>query len=100
MRWTTNDPDEWAGNQGAAGRGLDPGGHDRQGCYIAVIDEGSGPSAALEELIALGASDKPGHTGFGLETARTAISSMDGDLMLERNRRGGATAILRWPGRP
>lgn len=74
-------------------------GPDRQGCYVAVIDEGPGPPARLEELIALGASDKPGHIGFGLETARTAIASMDGKLTLERNRRGGATAILRWPGR-
>jgi len=75
-------------------------GPDRQGCYVAVIDEGPGPPAGLEELIALGASDKPGHIGFGLETARTAIVSMDGELTLERNRRGGATAVLRWPGRP
>jgi signal transduction histidine kinase len=74
-------------------------GPDRQGCYVAVIDEGPGPPARLEELIALGASDKPGHIGFGLETARTAIASMGGKLTLERNRRGGATAILRWPGR-
>jgi len=74
-------------------------GPDRQGCYVAVIDEGPGPPARLEELIALGASNKPGHIGFGLETARTAIASMDGELTLERNRRGGATAILRWPGR-
>jgi signal transduction histidine kinase len=74
-------------------------GPDRQGCYVAVIDEGPGPPARLEELIALGASDKPGHIGFGLETARTAIASMDGKLTLERNRRGGATAILRCPGR-
>jgi signal transduction histidine kinase len=75
-------------------------GPDRQGYYIAVIDEGPGPPAGLEELIALGASDKPGHIGFGLETARTAIASMDGELTLERNRRGGATSILRWPRRP
>lgn len=74
-------------------------GPDRQGCYVAVIDEGPGPPARLEELIALGASDKPRHIGFGLETARSAIASMDGKLTLERNRRGGATAILRWPGR-
>ena len=75
-------------------------GPDRQGCYVAVIDEGPGPPAELEKLIALGASDKPVHIGFGLETARTAIASMNGELTLERNRRGGATAILRWPGRP
>jgi signal transduction histidine kinase len=75
-------------------------GPDRQGCYIAVIDEGPGPPAELEELLALGASDKPGHIGFGLETARTSIASMDGDLTLERNRPGGTTAILRWPGQP
>lgn len=71
-----------------------------EGFYVAVIDEGPGPPTGLEELIALGASDKPGHSGFGLETARTAIASMDGTLTLEHNRRGGATAILRWPRRP
>ncbi len=75
-------------------------GPDRQGWYVAVIDEGPGPPAELEELLALGASDKPGHIGFGLETARTAIASLEGELTLERNRRGGTTAILRWPGRP
>ncbi len=64
-----------------------------------MIDDGPGPPARLDELIALGASDKPGHIGFGLETARTAIVSMDGTFTLERNRRGGTTAILRWPGR-
>lgn len=64
--------------------------------YIAIIDAGPGLAAGAEPF-ARGVTTKEGHFGLGLETARTAIESLGGSLALERNRQGGATAILRWP---
>ncbi len=65
--------------------------------WIAVLDEGGGPSTSDSELFAVGVSGKAGHLGLGLETAMTAIHSLGGEIDLRRNRRHGATAVLRWP---
>lgn len=64
--------------------------------YIAIIDAGPGLPAGGDPL-AHAVSTKAGHFGLGLETAQTAIESLSGSLVLEGNRQGGATAILRWP---
>ena len=64
--------------------------------YIAIIDAGPGLAEGAKPLVP-GVSTKDGHFGLGLETARTAIESLGGTLVLEGNRQGGATAILRWP---
>jgi signal transduction histidine kinase len=64
--------------------------------WIAVIDSGPGPPAAAD-LFAVGATNKPGHFGFGLETTRTAMTSLAGSAAMEKNGRGGATVLLRWP---
>jgi signal transduction histidine kinase len=71
-------------------------GPEQSAYYIAIIDAGPGLSTTAATL-APGVSTKEGHFGLGLETARTAIESLGGDLALEANRQGGATAILRWP---
>jgi two-component system sensor histidine kinase FlrB len=64
--------------------------------YIAVIDAGPGLATGTE-LLAPSVTTKEGHFGLGLATARTAIESLGGTLVLETNPQGGATAILRWP---
>jgi signal transduction histidine kinase len=72
-------------------------GADGEDNWIAVIDEGPGPPNDQGDLFTTGTSTKRGHLGLGLETARTAISSMQGSVELRRNERNGATALLRWP---
>lgn len=64
--------------------------------YIAIIDAGAGIATGVEPF-APGVSTKKDHFGLGLATAQTAIESLGGSLVLESNRQGGATAILRWP---
>lgn len=71
-------------------------GSDAHNHWIAVIDDGRGPPES-SEIYELGASGKEGHLGFGLSTSRTAMNSLGGTLLLEKNGSGGASAHLEWP---
>ena len=67
---------------------------------IAVIDRGPGPAPFLAQSTRAGLTTKVGHSGYGLATASEAMRSMDGEVQLSRNERGGATALILWPGLP
>jgi C4-dicarboxylate-specific signal transduction histidine kinase len=67
---------------------------------IAVIDRGPGPAPFLAQSTRAGLTTKIGHSGYGLATASEAMRSMDGEVQLSRNERGGATALILWPGLP
>jgi signal transduction histidine kinase len=64
--------------------------------WLAIIDTGPGfmgnPAAALR----IGATNKADHIGFGLATAQQAMRTMEGDVYLSNNEKGGATFELRW----
>jgi signal transduction histidine kinase len=69
-------------------------GRDDDGPWIAVIDRGPGLPAEVD-ILEVGASTKSGPSGFGLPTAREAMQSLGGNLLL-RNNNGdpGVTAVL------
>lgn len=71
-----------------------------KGVQIAVIDRGPGPARFLGHSSRAGLTTKVGHSGYGLATASEAMRSMDGEVQLSRNERGGATALILWPGLP
>jgi len=78
------------------------GGHDRQGIWLAVADQG--PALAPELLERLfepgfrGAGDMPG-TGLGLTLARLMIEQQGGTLTASSQPGGGCCFILRLPQR-
>ena len=74
-------------------------GTDDQMHWIAVLDEGGGPAGSQEMLAKTGASTKDGHPGMGLTIATQVATSLEGDLTLSPQERGGAVCRLAWPRR-
>ncbi len=64
---------------------------------ISIIDRGPGPPPFLATRSRVGVSTKVGHPGYGLATASEAMRSLGGEVLIRRNDRGGATALIRWP---
>jgi signal transduction histidine kinase len=74
-------------------------GTDDRDHWIAVLDDGPGVSAAVEQLSEIGASTKDGHPGLGLTIAKQVSTSLGGDLALLPQARGGCVCRLNWPRR-
>src|SRR5207244_2092482 len=72
-------------------------GTDDRDHWLAVLDEGSGPSADLPALAEIGASTKDGHPGMGLAIASQVATSLGGALELAGQRQGGCVCRLTWP---
>jgi signal transduction histidine kinase len=70
----------------------------QEGVHISVIDRGPGPAAFLAQASRAGLSTKVGHSGYGLATASEAVRGLEGEVRISRNDRGGATAVIVWPG--
>jgi C4-dicarboxylate-specific signal transduction histidine kinase len=70
-------------------------GNDEGGYWVTVIDRGPGPPRG--DPFRLGQTTKQDHRGLGLTAAQQAMQSLGGDITLEQNESGGATAVLRWP---
>lgn len=66
-------------------------------CWVVVIDQGPGLNSDLG-VFSPGASTKPGHLGFGLTTALTAMTSLGGRAEIDGNEHGGTTVLLEWRG--
>jgi signal transduction histidine kinase len=65
--------------------------------WVSVIDEGPGLKGSAEEAFVIGATNKAGHTGFGLGIIKQAMESMEGDAKLSSVRGGGgAKLVMRW----
>lgn len=75
-------------------------GASRKSVHISVIDRGPGPAPFLARSSGAGLSTKIGHSGYGLATASEAMRGLGGEVQLTRNERGGATAVILWPGLP
>jgi signal transduction histidine kinase len=71
-----------------------------EGVYVSIIDRGPGPGAFLASTSRPGVSTKVGHPGYGLATASEAMRSLQGEVRIMRNDRGGATAVIAWPEDP
>jgi signal transduction histidine kinase len=71
-----------------------------EGVHISVIDRGPGPAAFLARMMRAGLSTKVGHSGYGLATVSEAMRGLGGEARISRNDRGGATAVIVWPGAP
>jgi signal transduction histidine kinase len=75
-------------------------GASKKAVHISVIDRGPGPAPFLARSSGAGLSTKIGHSGYGLATASEAMRGLGGEVQLTRNERGGATALILWPGLP
>jgi signal transduction histidine kinase len=69
-----------------------------EGVHVSIIDRGPGPAAFLAQATRAGLSTKVGHPGYGLATASEAMRGLGGEVRISRNDRGGATAVVAWPG--
>ncbi len=67
--------------------------------WISILDVGIGFKGNTQLAFDIGTSNKPGHLGMGLATARQAVSSMKGRVLLVPNERGVRFEI-RWPRSP
>lgn len=65
-------------------------------CWISVVDSGVGFKGNLQRAFDMGTTTKSGHLGMGLATARQAMESMSGQLLLVPNPRG-VRFEMRWP---
>ena len=64
--------------------------------WLSVVDVGVGFRGNLQRAFEMGTSTKAGHLGMGLATAKLAMESMSGQLLLTPNARG-ARFEMRWP---
>jgi signal transduction histidine kinase len=65
-------------------------------CWVSILDEGPGLKGTPEEAFVIGATNKAGHTGFGLGVMKQAIESMEGSVALSSVKGGGARLLMRW----
>lgn len=65
--------------------------------WISVIDQGVGLQEQPAVLMKIGNSTKEDHLGMGLAIAKTAISSLGGEVTLESAGIKGAKFETRWP---
>lgn len=65
-------------------------------CWISVVDSGIGFRGDLQRAFDMGTTTKSGHLGMGLATAKQAMESMSGRLLLVPNTRG-VRFEMRWP---
>lgn len=68
--------------------------------HVSIIDRGPGPAPFLTIRRRVGVSTKVGHPGYGLATASEAMRTLGGEVLIRRNDRGGATAVISWPQEP
>lgn len=71
-------------------------GHTDIDCWISVVDAGVGFKGNLQRAFDMGTTTKSGHLGMGLATAKQAMESMSGQLLLVPNSRG-VRFEMRWP---
>lgn len=64
--------------------------------WISIFDEGVGLSGSPEAAFTIGATNKDGHTGFGMAVMSQAMETLGGFAELSGIERGGAKLILRW----
>jgi signal transduction histidine kinase len=64
--------------------------------WISVVDLGVGFKGSLHRAFDIGTTTKSGHLGMGLATAKQALTSMGGQVMLVPNERG-VRFEMRWP---
>lgn len=67
--------------------------------WVAVLDRGPGLPANINRVWDIGISNKEGHHGMGLASARCAIESLGGEVQLRADSERGAIFELRWPRR-
>ncbi|MFT6188979.1 MAG: signal transduction histidine kinase [Oleispira sp.] len=65
-------------------------------CWISIIDDGPGFNGAVQDAYAFGATNKDGHTGFGLGIIMQSMESLDGVAELSSIKDSGARLVLRW----
>jgi signal transduction histidine kinase len=65
--------------------------------WISVIDQGIGFQESPEVLMRMGNSTKDGHFGMGLAMAKTALSSLGGNITLSVAAPRGTKFEARWP---
>lgn len=69
--------------------------------WVSIIDNGTGPPANSADLFEIGTTTKKkGHFGLGLAQAKTAILSLRGKIVLDRENLGGANLSFSWPKEP
>jgi signal transduction histidine kinase len=64
--------------------------------WVSVVDLGVGFKGNLQRAFDIGTTIKAGHLGMGLATARQALLSMGGQVILIPNERG-VRFEMRWP---
>lgn len=65
-------------------------------CWISILDTGIGFKGNLQRAFEMGSTTKAGHLGMGLATAKQAVGSMGGQVLLAPNERG-VRFEMRWP---
>jgi signal transduction histidine kinase len=71
-------------------------GHTDLDCWVSIVDVGIGFKGNLQRAFDMGTTTKAGHLGMGLATAKQAMESMSGRLLLIPNPRG-VRFEMRWP---
>ena len=64
--------------------------------WVSIVDLGIGFKGNLQRAFDIGTTTKSGHLGMGLATARQALTSMSGRILLVPNERG-VRFEMRWP---
>lgn len=64
--------------------------------WVVILDDGAGLSGGAEAAFKIGATNKTGHSGFGLAIVRQAMENLNGCAKLEPSKSGGARLELRW----
>lgn len=65
--------------------------------WVAILDEGRGLPARLQNILGIGTTNKKGHMGMGLAIADRAAKSLGGSITLGQREPRGAKFEFRWP---
>lgn len=65
-------------------------------CWVSVVDVGIGFKGNVQRAFEMGTTTKSGHLGMGLATAKQAMESLSGHLLLVPNAKG-VRFEMRWP---